>query len=267
VTTFKRKSEVKKILLSFDVEEFDIPEEYGDVVSEEEKISVTAAGLEKLLPLLDRLNIKATFFMTAHFATLQETLAKRIAEKHEVASHTFYHSSFQLSHLKQSRETLEQITGTKVVGFRMPRLQHINKSDLIAAGYLYDSSLNPTFIPGRYNKFFSKRTIHKSENIIVIPSSVTPLIRFPLFWLSFKNFSLSLIKFFTSLTLSADDYVCLYFHPWEFVDISKYKVPAYVKRMDGDELLNRFEKYLCWLKTKGEFSTMSEYINHSPPIR
>jgi hypothetical protein len=142
----------------------------------------------------------------------------------------------------------------------MPRLAPVSKSDLAAAGYVYDSSLNPTYLPGRYNNFFSKRTIHKSENIIVIPSSVTPLMRFPLFWLSFKNFPLALIKFFTSFTLAADDYVCLYFHPWEFADISKYKVPAYVKRVDGDQLLGRFEKYLRWLKTKGEFSTMTEFV-------
>ena len=251
---------MKKILLSFDVEEFDIPEEYGDVISEEEKISVTEKGLEKLLPLLDRLNIKATFFVTAHFASSRQEIVKRIAEKHEIASHTFYHSSFQLSHLKQSREILEQITGAKVIGFRMPRLVHVNKSDLTAAGYVYDSSLNPTFIPGRYNNFFSKRTIHKNENIIVIPSSVTPLIRFPLFWLSFKNFPLSLMKNFTSITLSSDNYVCLYFHPWEFVDISKYNVPVYVKRIDGDKMFQRFENYLLWLKSKGEFSTLTEFL-------
>jgi hypothetical protein len=149
----------------------------------------------------------------------------------------------------------------------MPRLAHVSKSDLVAAGYVYDSSLNPTYIPGRYNNFFSKRTIHKSENIVVIPSSVTPLIRFPLFWLSFKNFSLFLIKFLTSLTLAADDYVCLYFHPWEFVDISKYKVPAYVKRLDGERLLERFEKYLRWLKTKGDFCTMTEYILNQNSIK
>ena len=242
------------------MEEFDIPEEYGSIVPEEEKISITEKGLEKLLPLLDRLNIKATFFVTANFALSRKELVKNISAKHEIASHSFYHSSFELSHLKKSRETLEQITDTKVTGFRMPRLAHVSKKDLIEAGYIYDSSLNPTFIPGRYNNFFSQRTIHKKENIIVVPSSVTPLIRFPLFWLSFKNFPLSLMKVFTALTLTSDNYVCLYFHPWEFEDISKYKMPAYITRIDGDKLFQRFEKYLYWLKSKGEFSTISEFL-------
>ena len=251
---------MKKILLSFDVEEFDIPQEYGDVVSEDEKIKVTEAGLDKILPLLDSLNIQATFFVTGHFASSREALIKRIAEKHEVASHSLYHSSFDSSHLKKSREMLEKITGKKVIGFRMPRLAPITKIELLDAGYVYDTSLNPTFLPGRYNNFFSKRIIHRHDNIIVVPSSVTPLIRFPLFWLSFKNFPFYLIKYFTSVTLNADQYVCLYFHPWEFVDISKYKVPAYVKRMDGDKLLNRFETYLRWLKTKGEFTTIDSFV-------
>ena len=34
-----------KILLSFDLEEFDIPEEFGQKLSEEEKINITLAGL------------------------------------------------------------------------------------------------------------------------------------------------------------------------------------------------------------------------------
>src|ERR1035437_8296235 len=136
---------------------------------------------------------------------------------------------------------LEKITGKKVPGFRMPRLVPITRIELLDDDYVYQTSLNPTFFPGPLNNFCCKRIIHRHENIIVVPLSVTPFIRFPLFWLSFKNFPFYLIKYFTSVTLNADQYVCLYFHPWEFVDISKFKVPAYVKRMDGDKLLNRFE--------------------------
>jgi len=55
----------KVVLLSFDVEEFDIPEEYGQILNEREKFRVSLKGLEPILQLLERLNIRATFFTTA----------------------------------------------------------------------------------------------------------------------------------------------------------------------------------------------------------
>ncbi|MGV0026245.1 hypothetical protein ACFE35_14670 [Phormidesmis priestleyi ANT.L61.2] len=55
------------ILLSFDLEEFDVPEEYG-AIDDTTKFKVSLQGLEPVLELLHRLNVKATFFVTANFA-------------------------------------------------------------------------------------------------------------------------------------------------------------------------------------------------------
>ena len=75
---------IKRILLTFDVEEFDIPQEYGRDIEAQEQISVTADGLQTVLELLDQLHITATFFTTAHFALSQPDLMKQVARKHEV---------------------------------------------------------------------------------------------------------------------------------------------------------------------------------------
>lgn len=66
----------KLILLSFDVEEFDVPEEYGQTLSESVKFKVSAEGLEKVLELLDRLNIKLPFSLRLilRFITLRQCL-------------------------------------------------------------------------------------------------------------------------------------------------------------------------------------------------
>ena len=40
---------MKKVLLSFDVEEFDLPKEHGGEISLEEGVKVSAEGLEKIL--------------------------------------------------------------------------------------------------------------------------------------------------------------------------------------------------------------------------
>ena len=51
----------KSILLSFDIEEFDIPEEYGQPLTDEIKFEISSRGLSNIMALLDRLDITATF--------------------------------------------------------------------------------------------------------------------------------------------------------------------------------------------------------------
>jgi peptidoglycan/xylan/chitin deacetylase (PgdA/CDA1 family) len=257
----------KSILLSFDIEEFDIPEEYGQRLDEQVQLAVSRQGLKAILVVLDKLQIRATFFVTANFAGNHQELIKTISQSHEIASHGFYHSQFNIAHLKTSREYLEKLIGKKIIGFRMPRLQKIDESEIFTAGYEYNSSLNPTYLPGRYNNFFKPRTPYYSNNLINIPVSVTPLIRFPLFWLSFKNFPLWLYKLASLITLRHDKYISLYFHPWEFTDITRFKLPNYIKNTSGEVMIYRLEKYLKWLNKQGEFICFSEFIEKYPGVR
>lgn len=251
----------KPILLSFDIEEFDIPEEYGEKVDEKKQFDVSLQGLKAVLSLIDALEIKATFFVTANFAIHHEAIIREISQKHEIASHGFYHSSFSLEDLEKSRRTLEQITNSRVTGFRMPRLMEIDEQALHTAGYQYNSSMNPTYIPGRYNNFFKQRTAYYSHEIWNIPVSVTPKIRFPLFWLSFKNFPLLWMQIATQRTLQHDSYLCIYFHPWEFTDIQDFHLPNFIKRRSGQGMIDRLRKYLSWLQKQGKFMTFSDFIH------
>lgn len=251
----------KLILLSFDLEEFDIPEEYGEKVDETVKFAVSYQGLKEVLCILEKLNIKATFFVTANFAIHHKAIIQQISQKHEVASHGFYHSEFKLEDLQKSRQTLAEIINQEVVGFRMPRLKQVDDTEIALAGYKYNSSMNPTYIPGRYNNFFRPRTVYVSNNLMNIPVSVTPLFRFPLFWLSFKNFPLSLIKLASRLTLENDHYLNLYFHPWEFTDISNFHLPKYITKYSGQQMVERLQDYLTWLKCQGEFICLNEYAD------
>jgi peptidoglycan/xylan/chitin deacetylase (PgdA/CDA1 family) len=249
----------KVVLLSFDVEEFDIPEEYGQTLDEAEKFRVSLQGLEPILQLLERLSIRATFFTTAHFALHHQPLIRAIAQTHEIASHGFYHSSFTPTDLATSKQTLESISQTPITGFRMARLQKISDRAIEKAGYDYNSSMNPTYLPGRYNNFCKNRTAYYSQHLLNIPVSVTPLLRFPLFWLSFKNLPLPLYQLASLLTLRCDRYLSVYFHPWEFTDLAAYRLPGYVKRHSGQPLLSRLERYLTWLHSQADFITYADF--------
>jgi hypothetical protein len=135
----------------------------------------------------------------------------------------------------------------------------VSPSDLRAAGYAYDSSEHPTWLPGRYNRLRAPRRAVLREGVLSVPASVTPLVRLPLFWASFKNLPGWLIRLASAWTLRADGYLVLYFHPWEFADLSAYRLPAYVKRLHGADLLGRLGEHLRWLRRRAVFVTMSEF--------
>lgn len=253
--------ERKSLILSFDVEEFDTPLEYGKELSMEEQFSISEKGFRNFLEVLNKHHVTSTIFVTANFALRYPALIKEVAQKHEIASHGFFHTSFKNEDLLQSRITIEEILQQPVVGYRMARMAEVSDEAIEAAGYQYNSSLNPTWIPGRYNKFFAKRIPFYTGKVLQIPASVTPLLRFPLFWLSVKNFPMSIIKFAASSVLKKDNHVNFYFHPWEFVDVrdkNKFGLPSYVSKGSDGEMLEKLESLILWGKQKGEFSTFGK---------
>jgi len=254
------------ILLSFDIEEFDMPFEYNSSINFSDQIKIPAEGVESVLDILDKNNIKATFFITATFAINSPKVLKKIIEKgHEIASHSYYHGEFKTEHLKMSKDKLEQLTKQVILGFRMPKMQVVDEIEVYNAGYKYNSSLNPTYIPGRYNNLNKPRTFFKEKGVLQIPASVSPWIRFPLFWVSFHNLPLFIYKFLCRRTLKIDGYINLYFHSWEFVDLNqptKFNCPKYISRNSGTLMSQRIDSLIQYLKNKNyEFITFRHFLS------
>jgi peptidoglycan/xylan/chitin deacetylase (PgdA/CDA1 family) len=243
------------ILLGFDVEEFDMPMEYGKELPFTEQLSISTGGTLSILELLKETGIKATFFCTANYAINQPDIILKIVNGgHEIASHGYYHSDFKPEHLAQSKAKLEEISGTKVTGFRMARMMPVDETEIHKAGYKYNSSLNPTWIPGRYNNFKKPRAWFFDQDVLQIPASVSPLVRFPLFWLSFHNLPLAMIKWISSAAHRKDGYLNLYFHPWEFTDLhqpEKFGFPSYVTKNSGEAFISRIKNFIVWAQSKG----------------
>jgi peptidoglycan/xylan/chitin deacetylase (PgdA/CDA1 family) len=254
------------ILLSFDIEEFDMPFEYGKEISFEDQMSISIAGTNAILDILDKHDIKATFFSTVTFALNASDVIKRIvASGHEIASHSYYHSDFKEEHLLSSKLKLEEITGQKVLGYRMPRMQPVSESAIQKAGYVYNSSINPTYLPGRYNNLHISRTFFMKDGVWQLPASVSPIVRFPLFWLSFHNLPMWLYIYLSKITLKKDNYLNIYFHPWEFTDLTdkqRFGFPNYVSKNTGKLMANRFENFIIAMKKNNcTFHSTKELIN------
>jgi peptidoglycan-N-acetylglucosamine deacetylase len=118
--------------------------------TQDKKIALTfddGPGLEseQFLPLLDKYQVKATFFMLAEQAKLRPKIARQIADKgHEIGSHTYNHVNY-LKHyrdlvktsgsedkaaaqakkdlvedMNKSRKIIEEATGQRLKVLRMP---------------------------------------------------------------------------------------------------------------------------------------------------
>jgi hypothetical protein len=254
------------VLLSFDVEEFDMPLDYNFSIVPEEQMRVGKNGLDAIDPLLSDPSVVSTLFTTANFAMHYPDPIKQLAQRHEIASHTFYHSEFVDEHLLQSKNKLEEISGKPVTGLRMPRMRKVEMEEVKKAGYTYDSSINPTWLPGRYNNFHLPRTLYRDQGMTRVPASVSPLVRVPLFWLSFKNLPYAVFKMFVLQTLKKDGYVCLYFHPWEFTDIEHYGLPGFTRKLNGRPLLERLHRLVWDLKKEASFISMNDFVNEKSPL-
>jgi peptidoglycan/xylan/chitin deacetylase (PgdA/CDA1 family) len=260
------------ILLGFDVEEFDMPMEYGATIPFDEQMALSVEGAERILELLDRREVKATFYVTANFALHAPQIVRQIvAGGHELASHGLYHDRFEASHPAESKRILEETGGVAVDGYRMARMMDLPEEEVRRAGYVYNSSINPTFIPGRYNRWREPRRCFMREGVWQLPASVTPWLRIPLFWLSFHNFPLRFYMWLARRTIRRDGYLNVYFHPWEFIALredKRFRLPFYVTRNSGRKMVERMERLILWAKKRDYgFGLTREFINRQQALK
>ncbi|MBQ7691431.1 MAG: polysaccharide deacetylase family protein [Muribaculaceae bacterium] len=256
----------KKILLSFDTEEFDLPREQGVDISFEESVRVSAAGSEVILDMLEQQGVRATFFCTVRFACAAPAVMERIvAGGHEVASHGVDHWEQRAGDAAQSRTELERLTGQPVTGYRQPRMMAIDNGELARAGYRYNSSVHPTFIPGRYMHLNVPRVPFVEGGLPQIPVSVTPWLRLPLFWLACHNYPQWLYRRLCLRTLRHDGHFAIYFHPWEFVALGEHRewrTPWIIRRNSGHGMAQRLRRLIADFKAHGaEFVTYNDFVS------
>ena len=253
------------ILLSFDTEEFDVPREHGVDFSLEQGMAVSKVGTCRILDVLKQNGVRATFFCTGNFAeNAPEVMQRIISEGHEVACHGVDHWQPQETDFARSKEIVERVTGRTVYGYRQPRMFPVVESEIKRVGYRYNSSLNPAFIPGRYMHLTSPRTWFMKDGVMQIPASVTPLIRFPLFWLALHNLPEGLYHWMVRRVLNKDGYFVTYFHPWEFYELKahpEFKMPFIIKNHSGQQMCDRLDRLVKMLKARGhEFITYNEFV-------
>lgn len=136
---------------------------------------VFKVGLPLLIKLLKEYDLPATFFIVGRDLThseKREAIKEIVADKHEIASHSYSHrlglSQSEQRELRReiedSLEVMNSCLGLRPQGFRSPGYGVSTKlwEVLAERGFLYDSSLLPTFwtpLLRGITRLFSRRTV------------------------------------------------------------------------------------------------------------
>ncbi|MGV9347811.1 polysaccharide deacetylase family protein [Streptomyces spiralis] len=108
-------------------------------------------GVPRLLKMLDRHGVRATFFVPGWTARRHPDTVRAIADAgHEIAHHGYLHEpltgadpSTEADYLDRGLDALESMAGVRPVGYRAPMWELTYNSPRLLAdrGFLYDSSL------------------------------------------------------------------------------------------------------------------------------
>jgi len=143
------------VALSFDVDNATVPLSRGNLGSEDLSRGMYGAidGLPRILRMLDRQKVPASFFIPAVSLLLNPEMPQNIlaSKRHEIGVHGWMHEHLGVLNdeaaeqrlLDQSIEALTKAIGKRPVGYRAPSwaMSPFTIKQVKAAGFLYDSSL------------------------------------------------------------------------------------------------------------------------------
>lgn len=209
-------------------------------------------NVDRILAMLDKHDIQATFFTLGWIAERYPEMVRRIAAAgHEIASHGYGHEraseqtpdSF-LADIQAAKRVLEDLAGCEVRGYRAPSFS-IGEKNLWAfeclerAGYRYSSSIYP-IRHDHYGMPDAPRHAHRIGGLIEIPA--TTLRFFNRHWPAsgggyFRLLPYPLSRWMIRRVNDVDRMPAVfYFHPWE-IDVDQ-------PRIDGISAKTRFRHYL-----------------------
>lgn len=257
------------VVLSFDVEEHHRIEAAAGLLVAPSAQRIYRERLSHsttwILEQLAERGIHATFFIVGQITETHPKLVKSICEAgHEVASHGWDHRRIHVmspesfkKDVRSSKDALEQVCGTAVVGYRAPTFSVVRQTawalDILAeVGIAYDSSIYPVHhdrygIPDAPRCPFLAQGLERE--ILELPPATLRIgaLNVPIGGGGyFRLLPFPLMKL--ALSLSRRDSRCgatvLYFHPWEF-DPDLPQLPL--------NPLSRFRTYVGIRHTRNRF--------------
>ena len=235
------------------------------------------ANTKKILDILGRYDIKATFFILGWTAKKHQNLVKEIhATGHEIACHSYCHRLvYKLTPEEFRKDTslakdiLEQITGTQIRGFRAPSYSITNQSlwalqILEELNFEFDSSIFPIY-HDRYGIPEAPRFKYKipGYNLTEYPISTSLLWRYKIPVSGGGYFRLFPYWFtknaLNNINKKEGQPFIFYLHPWEIDDTQP--------KFHNARWKSRFRHYNNLHKTASRFERLLSDFKFGPITR
>lgn len=236
-------------------------------------------NFRKMLDLFGRNDVRCTCFFLGWVAEKYPHLAREAsALGHEVASHGYSHTlvyhmspSEFLRDIRRAKETLEDVTGRPVTGYRAPGFSVTERTPwffekLVEAGYRYDASVFPAHrchggMPDAPGLPCVVRS--SSGSIIEFPMSVVEILstRLCLFGGGYlRLFPWRLTKFMASRVIRQGRPVIFYVHPRE-IDPDQPRLPmSFVRSFRSYVNLKTTHAKLERIVTDFRLTTFQQFI-------
>jgi polysaccharide deacetylase family protein (PEP-CTERM system associated) len=268
--------------LTIDVEDYYHVSGFEKIVSRNEwdgYESRVAASTLRILALLARAEVRATFYVLGWVAERQPRLVRSIrAAGHEVGCHSYEHrliytqtpAEFRAD-LRRARDVLQDILGEPVTAYRAPSFSITRQSEwaldlLIEEGFTTDSSIYPTHhdrygLPGTP---LGPHAIHRANGSLwEFPPPVWRILGYPLPVGGggyFRLYPYALTRHGLAAVNRAGRPFAVYLHPWEFDPEQPRLRPGWLRGFRHYVNLHRTESRLGRLLDDFTFGTLSEAL-------
>jgi len=235
-------------------------------------LSITQ-GIPRILLILNKYQIKATFFTTCDCIEKYPQIFQELKKQgHEISSHGYRHLRFDgLSYnekkeqIEKSIECFNKYFGEAPKSFRAPQLSISNSTlDLLEKyGFKYDSSYAPLdfllllYYPKKFRlwlkQFFSPRQKYKiRKNLYEIPTSAFFI---PFVSILFRVFHRKAIQFYLNILKLFHNEISFYFHSWDFIDIPQSRI---ARTWPKEKIIKNLDYFIK--KNKNDFCRMQDLI-------
>ncbi|MCR4315728.1 MAG: hypothetical protein NUW37_05180 [Planctomycetes bacterium] len=242
------EAESRPLLLTFNVEKFDVPQDYGIAFSNDESFACAERGWCSLLSLLDEVKLRATFFVSREMAVRFPGYVECSARwGHEIAVHQPMApaSSAEFSvldlHLEliASRCAMEQ-PGPGIVTECDTQRQ---------ARAVYPLASGPSFDSSSHLR--SKNQIRLGGAKMLPPTiSAENLARTKFVWS--KLLPTSLIQTSMYGAIRRTGFIHVYFNNWEFAELPRFANPRYnaIVGRTGGIFRESMRNFFIWCRQK-----------------
>lgn len=232
-------------------------------------------GISNILLILEKYNIKATFFATTDCIKKYPNIFQDLKKKrHEIALHGYEHERFDeltfseaKEKIKHSVEVYKQILEDNPKGFRAPQHSIDEKTIRLLKqnNFLYDSSYTPfnflqlLFFPKKIffgiKGFFiprKKYEILKGFYEIPVSSFLIPFVSLPL-----RVFPWKILKIYLWFLKKSSSNLVFYAHSWDFIKLRKSRID---KLFNHRKLTQNMKKMIDYFLEKDKFVKLEELI-------